>query len=112
MYTECKAIGRSIKQLVDSKDLEHIQMTEVPDAYPTTIKSRVGGKYKFYSNLLQITVRQHGMIFDLESQQVKEVDSIENIDMLQDPDNMVNTGFIMSTSTNDTWEDQELLRRK
>ena len=30
---------------------------------------------------------------------------------MQDPDSMVNTGFIMSTSKNETWEEEEFLRR-
>lgn len=74
-------------------------MTEVPKAYFTTIKNRNGKKFSFYSNLIQITIRSHGMIFDLDSSPIKEIDNIENIDMLQNPNEMVNTGFIMSTST-------------
>ena len=49
------------------------------------------------------------MIFNLDT--VKEIDSIECIDKLQDPDTMVNTGFIMSASTNDIWEGEKFLRR-
>ena len=30
---------------------------------------------------------------------------------MQDPDSMVNTGFIMSTSKNEVWEEQVFLRR-
>ena len=47
--------------------------------------------------------RNHGMIFDLDS--MKEVQAIENIDQMQDPDDMVNTGFIMSTSKNEQFEE-------
>ena len=68
--------------MVETSDLEHIQMTEVPKAFFTTIKSRSGRKYQFYDNLLQVTVRSHGMIFDLDSADIAEVDSIENIDQL------------------------------
>ena len=53
-------------------------MTEVPKAYFTTIKSRDGLKMTFYDNLLQITERNHGVIYDLES--MKEINSIEQID--------------------------------
>jgi len=53
---------------------------------------------KYYSNLLQITERNNGMIYDLQTTPVQEVDSIENIDQLLPPDEMVNTGFIMSSS--------------
>jgi len=45
MYEKFESFGRSIKLLVDRKDFDHIQMTEVPKAYPTTIKNRVGGTY-------------------------------------------------------------------
>ena len=51
------------------------------------------------------------MLFDLDSNPIKEVGAIENIEMMQDPDALVNTGFIMSSSTNDTWEDEPFLRR-
>ena len=40
-----------------------------------------------------------------------EVEAIENIDMLQDPDTMVNTGFIMSTATAAFWEGEKFHRR-
>ena len=52
-------------------------MTYVPKGNFTSIKDRIGRKLQFFDNLLQITVRSHGMIFDLDS--FKEVDSIENI---------------------------------
>ena len=38
------------------------------------------------------------MIFDLD--EMKEIEALENIDQLQDPDRSVSTGFIMSTSKN------------
>ena len=53
-------------------------MTEVPKGYFKTIKNRKGKQLDFFDNLLQVTVRSHGMIFDLDT--VKEVEAIENID--------------------------------
>lgn len=53
---------------------------------------------QFYDNLLQVTIGANGMIFDLDSSPIAEVDSIENIDQLINPDAFVNTGFIMSMS--------------
>ena len=38
------------------------------------------------------------MIFDLD--EMKEIEALENIDQLQDPDRSVSTGFIMATSKN------------
>ena len=84
-------------------------MTEVPKGYFTTIRGRTGKQLKFYDNLLQITMRAHGMIFCLDTRQ--EVEAIENIDMLQDPDTMVNTGFIMSASTC-AYQDGEKFHRR
>ena len=55
-------------------------MTEVPKAYFTTIKDRNGLDLSFFNNLLQITVRADGMIFDLDSDPIREVNSVENID--------------------------------
>lgn len=68
---------------------------------------------EFYNSLLQITVRSHGIIFDLESKNIREVDSIESIDQLQNPDAIVNTGFIMSASQDVTkhQSDNQVLRR-
>ena len=54
----------------------------------------------FYDNLLQVTINTNGMIFDLDTDPIREIDSIENIDMLMKPDTFVNTGFIMSISHN------------
>lgn len=51
-YYEFPVDEISLKEMVVKKDLEHIQMTEVPKAYFTTIESRNGGKLTFYSNLL------------------------------------------------------------
>lgn len=59
-------------------DIEHIQLTEVPKAYFTTIKSREMEGMKFFNNVLQVTVRCNGMIYDLDS--LMEVDSLESID--------------------------------
>ena len=73
-------------------------MTEVPKAYFTTVKNVNGLDMEYYSNLLQITERNNGMIFDLDTTPIQEVDVIENIDQLQPLDTMVNTGFIMSSS--------------
>lgn len=53
-------------------------MTEVPNAYFTTLKKREGLNIEFYDDLLQVTERNHGMIFDLD--QMQEVASIEYID--------------------------------
>ena len=55
-------------------------MTEVPKLYFTTIKNRRKRDLEFYDSLLQITVRSHGIIFDLQSPTMKEVHSIESID--------------------------------
>lgn len=109
MFTKYQSKLLGISNMLERNDLEHIQMTDVPKSYFTTIKDRTGKKLEFYNNLLQITVQSHGMIFNLDT--VKEIDSIESIDQLQDPDTMVNTGFIMSTSTNDIWEGEKFLRR-
>lgn len=61
--------------MVELEDLKHIQMTEVPDAYFTTIKQMQGQKMQYYDNLIQITIHNHGMIYDLDS--LEEVDAIE-----------------------------------
>ena len=66
---------------------------------------------EFYDNLLQVTVGVHGMIFDLDSYPIKEVDSIENIDQLIDPDAFVNTGFIMSMSHKAVNDETNFIRR-
>ena len=84
-------------------------MTEVPKAYFKTIKSRERSGIDFYKNILQVTVRCNATIYDLDS--MIEVDSIESIDMLQDPDASINTGFIMSSSSEHDWEGQSYTKR-
>ena len=86
----------ALDDIVTKNDILHIQMTEVPKAYYTTMKSRKGLQLGFYNSLLQITERNNGMVFDLDT--LEEVDYIENIDQMQEPDAMINTGFIMFTS--------------
>ena len=53
-------------------------MTEVPKGYFTTIKDRANEKLSFFNNVLQVTVRTNGMIFDLDT--LREVNAIESID--------------------------------
>ena len=102
--------GLCIDTMVLKSDIKHIQMTEVPKAYYTTLRSRKGLDLSFYNNLLQITERNHGMIFDLDS--MKEVHAIENIDQFQNPDHLISTGFIMSTSKNEVRnEGEQFIRR-
>lgn len=72
----------SIREIVSKLDLEHIQMTEVPKLYFTTIKERQKNDLEFYNSLLQVTVRSHGIVFDLDSKNMNEVHSIESIDQL------------------------------
>lgn len=72
---EYKSWALSLEDMVDLENLKHIQMTEVPDAYFTTMKQMTGKKIQYYDNLLQITIHNHGMIFDLDS--LEEVDAIE-----------------------------------
>ena len=86
-------------------------MTEVPKGYFTTIKTRRGNYLKFYDNLLQITMRSHGIIFDLDPEKITEVEAIENIDVMQDPDSMVNTGFIMSAATTGSRDGEKFHKR-
>ena len=93
----CKAL--SIDKMTRKALIEHIQLTDVPNAYYTTIKSRKpDNSLEFHNNLLQVTIGTNGMIFDLDSPHLEEVTSIENIDMISDPDECTNTGFIMSLS--------------
>ena len=78
-----------------------IQLCEVPKSYSSNIKSRsADNKIEFYDNLLQVTIGTNGMIFDLDSSPIKEVESIENIDALMQPDTFVNTGFVMAICYN------------
>ena len=85
-------------------------MTEVPKAYFTTIQGRIGHRLKFYSNLLQVTIRLDGMIYDLD-EVLNQLYQISDIDRIQDPNVMVNSGFIMSISTDQKYQEEDILRR-
>jgi len=52
------------------------------------------------------------MIFALDSDPIKELDTIENIDTLMKLDTFVNTGFIMSISYNEIVGETKLIKRK
>ena len=67
---------------------------------------------EFYDNLLQVTIGYNGMVFDLDSNPFKEVDSIERIDQVMSPDTFVNTGFINSTSENKYAEEVKYAHRR
>ena len=89
----------SIKKMVESpEDQEHVQMIEVPKAQFSTIKEQTGHHYKFYSNVLQISVRNSAILVALDDEYPSEISYVENIDLLQDPDKLVNSGFMLSSS--------------
>ena len=77
-YQKYPSRALPIHKLVEKSEIKHIQMTEVPKAFFTTVKKRKGLEMEFYDNLLQITERNHGIIFDLDS--LNEVQAIEEID--------------------------------
>ena len=45
-------------------------MTEIPKAFFTNIKERDELDFTVYSNLLQVTIRSHAMIYDLDSESI------------------------------------------
>lgn len=60
--------------MVDRRDLKHIQMTEVPKAFYTTIKPRKGKeKISFYKDLLQITARSTAIHLNLDEEMPDEI---------------------------------------
>ena len=65
MKFKCRVL--SIHDIVSRNDKQHIQLTEVPKAYFSMTKSINGHKIDYYDNLLQITERNYGMIFDLDT---------------------------------------------
>lgn len=80
-YKEYISVALSIDKMTRKIWIEHIQLTEVPKSYYTTIKSRKpDNSLVFFSNLLQVTIGSNGMIFDLDSDPIREVASIESID--------------------------------
>ena len=109
LSSEKESRALPVEKMVAVEDLKHIQMTEVPKAYFTTVKQRHGRKMSYYDNLIQITILNNGIIFDLET--LHEVDSIEQVDKMQIPDRMINTGFIMSSSRSIVEEEYEFVRR-
>ena len=82
LYTKFTSVCISLADMLPKEDMDHIQMTEVPKAFFSTIQQRDGFKLKFFDNLLQVTIRSHGMIFNLDTNPIEEVDSIEDIDQL------------------------------
>ena len=110
---EYESQSLSIKSLATKDMTKHIQFTEVPKAFFTTIKSRDQmGMMQFHDNLLQITIGSHGIHFDLDTNPIKEARTIENIDQFINPEEFVNTGFIMQVAFTDKDEEITFNRRK
>ena len=80
MYNECTSRGICLKDMINSEgDLKHIQLNSIPKTSYKTIHTN-GDKDSYMNNLLQVTIRAHAMIYDLDTKNILEVDSIENID--------------------------------
>ena len=107
-----KSICLSIDKMTRKVMVPHIQLTEVAKANFTTVKTmKSNNRMEFYDNLLQVTIGNDGMIFDLDSEPIMEVNSVENIDQLAKPDSFTNTGCIMSISTNALHEGEKVIER-
>ena len=97
MFNECTSRGISLKDMINSKgDLKHVQMNSIPKTSYKNI--RTNGNKAYLNNLLQVTIRAHAMIYDLDTKNILEVDSIENIDSFSDPSSFLDTGFRVVSS--------------
>lgn len=93
----------------DKSEVGTVLLDEIPRSFYSNIKKRDELKISFYQNLLQYTVRNRAMILDLDT--LTEVQTIEAIDSIQDPDHMVDTGLRMFTSRTDVEDDKKTTTR-
>ena len=82
-------------------------MTELPKAYFKTIKDKKDNKIEFYQDVLQITVRANAILISLDSTNPSEISYIDSLDQIQDPEKSVNSGFMLSSSKYDIWQDKK-----
>ena len=74
--------------LTDPEDKKFMTFSRVPATSFQTMKSET----EVYGNLLEVVVRNMTYLFDLDTEDLKEVNFVESIDQLADPDKFVNTG--------------------
>lgn len=66
----------------DTSDLKHVIFLKLPSSSLFNTKSR--------QNLLQIVIRNNTVIYEIEGEgKLRELDSLQGIDVLSNPDNFV-----------------------
>ena len=87
----------------DVSDINHVIFQKVPNSSFLTIKSRpIDSDFKYYYNLLQIVIRDNTVVYSIEDNgRLKEVESLQSMSALTDPDNFVQTGYSTSNSYDD-----------
>lgn len=78
VYNERDSCGLDIKNITKYYDMGQIQMIEIPKSSFKAIPSN--GSNELYNSLLQVTIGEHGIIFNLGKEPIQEIDAIENID--------------------------------
>ena len=75
-------------------------MFEIPKSYKTTIaESFVDGRIRFYKELLQVTIGNFGVIYDISDiTNMVETQYIDTLDQFVCPGHYVHTGFNLATS--------------
>ena len=92
------------------ESLELIELTTVPLGNHTTIKSHNSKTMELYNNLVQYSVKNRAIIYDLD--ELREVGAIESLDKLIDPDLVVITGFNLTAAKSDTVDNEQVVHRK
>ena len=90
-----------LNQWMGKKDLPHLHLYHVPRSSHWHVKSRIQGckEMSYYENLLQISIRNQAVIYDLDHPDAsEEVKFIYNTGQFVDLDNYVNTGFTQTVS--------------
>jgi len=90
-----------LNQWMKKPDLDHLHMYHVPRSSHWHVKSRIQGckEMSYYENLLQISIRNQAVIYDLDHPDAnEEVKFIYNTGQFVDLDNYVNIGFTQTVS--------------
>ena len=87
---------------IDDIDIKYVNFFQVPPSYFQSIKLlRTGRDMDLYENILQVVVRNQSVIFNLDENdrgKPLEINFIDDFEQLMDPDTLVNTGIVHSTS--------------
>ena len=96
-------------RMCDKSEIGTLSISSIPLGSVLMIKSRLGMRLDFFTNLLQVQTSNRALVYDLDT--LTEVCSVEDMEQLMNPDQSVVTGFNMGMTMNQTEGERNFLRK-